>query len=75
MATLYLEPVILYYAGKKIGRVDFDYRRRRVLVNQYKGIEFFKYVLLIINLNFRSGLLPILRPTFFFGCSCRCLDF
>ena len=32
MAMLYLEPVILYYAGKKTGRVNFDYRRRRVLV-------------------------------------------
>ena len=40
MASLYLEPVIIYYAGKKTGRVDFDYRRRRVLVYQYKGIEF-----------------------------------
>ena len=40
MTSLYLEPVILYYGGKKTGRADFDYRRRRVLVYQYKGIEF-----------------------------------
>ena len=79
MATLYLAPVILYYTGKKTGRVDFDYRRRRVLVYQYKGIEFFKYVLLLIllsiKLNFRSGLLSILWPAFLFGCSCRSLHF
>ena len=40
MTSLYLEPVILYYGGKKTGRVDFDYKRRRVLIYQYKGIEF-----------------------------------